>query len=201
MYLSNISNNHCRHTYICSCIFRHRTCLSVTATLARALRIAFRAQTIAKYLDWKHPARCVFHCHSFLARTKAFKASFSDEWPFVWTGIRSRHLDEDSSLYISKGFTGLLLPKSPIEQPPTIEARKQLSSKHARKRQNISNEISLDELAVWLYALTTGYKEPERLDAIMEKFLSIEEFAKKYDRAITDPALLHTNKRAAYARR
>ena len=71
--------------------------------------------------------------------------------------------------------------------------------KHARKRYNISNETSLDELAAWLYALTIGYKEPGRLDAIMEKFPSIEEFANKYDRAITDPELLRAYERAADA--
>ena len=61
----------------------------------------------------------------------------------------------------------------------------------ARKRYNRAVEVPAgDEMAAWLYALTRGYKEKKGLVSIMEKFPSIEEFAARYNRAVSDPAII-----------
>ncbi|MDO4399862.1 MAG: PD-(D/E)XK nuclease family transposase [Coriobacteriia bacterium] len=68
----------------------------------------------------------------------------------------------------------------------------------ARKRYNRPEAIDRgDEMAAWLYALTNGYRRREELNRVMEAFPSLEEFAKQYDRAVSDPALIRAYQAAA----
>ncbi|MBQ9041530.1 MAG: PD-(D/E)XK nuclease family transposase [Eggerthellaceae bacterium] len=60
----------------------------------------------------------------------------------------------------------------------------------ARKRYNRFEDIPDDEMAAWLYILANGYKSNEEIERTVEKFPSIEEFAKRYGKAISDPSLM-----------
>ena len=59
--------------------------------------------------------------------------------------------------------------------------------KFERKYNRLNEEVLSDELLSWLYLLTNGYADQTEVDAIMEKFPTLEEFAKLYGFAIDSP--------------
>lgn len=61
----------------------------------------------------------------------------------------------------------------------------------ARARYNNANieEILADESVAWLYLLSTGYRNPEEVRKMAERYTPMEEFAIKYGIALDDPRL------------
>lgn len=50
-----------------------------------------------------------------------------------------------------------------------------------------SEEVASDELTAWLYVLAKGWRNPEEVERIMGKILSVKEFGERYNLAMGDP--------------
>ena len=59
---------------------------------------------------------------------------------------------------------------------------------------NLEAALLGDEAIVWSYLLTQGYHDDLEVDAIMEEFPSMEEFAERYGYAINDPKVVQAYK-------
>ena len=65
-----------------------------------------------------------------------------------------------------------------------------------------ANEVKLseDESLAWLYLLAGGYRDDRGMDAMMEQFETIKEFAERYRLAMGDPDLMRAYERYCEAR-